>query len=377
VPIVRPWFGTEEVEAVSAVIRSGWVAQGSQVVEFETQVASRIEAWHGVAVSSCTAALHLALVLLGVGRGDEVVLPSLSFVATANAVRYVGASPVFVDVDPDSHDITAETVEPHLTDATKAVLVVHQCGVPADLDPLRRLCDPRGVRLVEDAACAIGSTYRNRPVGNGSELAAFSFHPRKVLVTGEGGMITTTRREWAERLRRLRDHGMSVSQFDRHNASQPIIERYLETGFNYRMTDIQAAIGLVQLRKLDEMLSRRRTLAQRYISGLADLPGIQLVDDPPYGTTNFQSFWAMLPDDFPVTRNDLLGLLFDAGVSARRGIMAAHLEPAFADVTSPPLPVTERVTRQSLLLPLFHDMTTAQQDHVIDVIRKAARGAAA
>jgi perosamine synthetase len=369
IPIVRPWFDEQEVEAAGGVIRSGWVAQGQQVVDFEHQVAARIGAEHTVATSNCTTALHLALVVLGVGPGDEVIVPSLSFIATANVVRYVGATPVFVDVDPTTHNITAESVEEALTPATRAVIVVHQSGVPADVEALRRVCETHGVGIVEDAACAIGSTYRGQPVGHDAHLAAFSFHPRKVLVTGEGGMVATSRADVAARMRRLRDHGMSVSQFDRHNADRPIIEEYLETGFNYRMTDIQAAIGLVQLGKLTEMLIRRREQADRYASGLCDLPGIEMVADPSYGKTNFQSFWVVLPDDFPVSRTDLLGILLGAGVSARRGIMAAHLEPAFADVVSRPLPVTERVSSQSVLLPLFHDMTPSEQDHIIDIIR--------
>jgi dTDP-4-amino-4,6-dideoxygalactose transaminase len=371
VPIVRPWFDHQEVEAVAEVVRSRWVAQGRHVVEFESQFAERVGAGHAIALTNCTAALHLALVVLGVGPGDEVIVPSLSFIATANAVRYVGGTPVFIDVDPRTHNVTPEDVSAAITGATKAVIAVHQSGVPADVDGLQRVCEPRGVAVVEDAACAIGSTYRGRPVGFGSELAAFSFHPRKILVTGEGGMVTTTNAEWAVRLRRLRDHGMSLSQFDRHNADQTIIEQYLETGFNYRMTDMQAAIGLVQLGKLGTMLERRREQAERYAAGLMEIPGIELVADPEYGTTNFQSYWAVLPDDFGVARNELLDLLLQAGVSARRGIMAAHLEPAFSTVPAPPMPVTERVTHQSLLLPLFHEMTDAQQDHIIDVIRHA------
>jgi dTDP-4-amino-4,6-dideoxygalactose transaminase len=185
-------------------------------------------------------------------------------------------------------------------------------------------------------------------------------------------MVTTTRDDWAQRLRRLRDHGMSVSQFERHQAGRAIIEAYLETGFNYRMTDLQAAIGLVQLDKLGAMLERRREQADRYTRALSEIAGIELVADPLYGTTNFQSYWAVLPDDFPLDRNALLDVLLAAGVSARRGIMAAHLEPAYAGVAAPPLPVTERVTRQSLLLPLFHELTEAQQDHIIDVIRRSS-----
>ena len=373
IPIVRPWFDEQEAAAAADVVRSRWVAQGRQVVEFESRFAERVGADHAVAVTNCTAGLHLALVILGVGPGDEVIVPSLSFIATANAVRYVGATPVFVDVDPATHNVTPEGVGAAITAATKAVIAVHQSGVPADVDGLQRVCEPRGVAVVEDAACAIGSTYRGRPVGQGASLAAFSFHPRKVLVTGEGGMVTTTNPEWAKRLRRLRDHGMSVSQFDRHNSDKPIIEAYLETGFNYRMTDMQAAIGLVQLGKLDTMLERRRAQAARYTAGLGDIPGIQLSADPVHGATSFQSYWVVLPDDFPVDRNELLALLLAAGVSARRGIMAAHLEPAFTDVTSRPLPITERITHQSLLLPLFHEMTDGQQDHIISAIHRAGR----
>jgi dTDP-4-amino-4,6-dideoxygalactose transaminase len=373
VPIVRPWFDEQEAEAAAEVVRSRWIAQGQRVVEFESAFAERVGADHAIAVTNCTAGLHLALVVLGVGHGDEVIVPSLSFIATANAVRYVGATPVFVDVDPRTHNVTPEGVSSAFTEKTKAVIAVHQSGVPADVDALRSVCEPRGVAIIEDAACAIGSTYYGRPVGQGAELAAFSFHPRKVLVTGEGGMVTTTNPEWATRLRRLRDHGMSVSQFERHNADKPIIEQYLETGFNYRMTDLQAAIGCVQLGKLEVMLERRRACAARYADGLGDIPGIELVSDPEHGTTNFQSYWVVLPDDFPMHRNELLATLLGAGVSARRGIMASHLEPAFSNVSSPPLPVTERVTHQSLLLPLFHEITDAQQDHIVDVIRRAGR----
>jgi dTDP-4-amino-4,6-dideoxygalactose transaminase len=373
VPIVRPWFDEREVEAAAEAIRSRWVAQGRHVVEFESRFAQRAGAEHAIAVSNCTAALHLALAVLDIGPGDEVIVPSLSFIATANVVRYVGATPVFVDVDPSTHNVTPELVKAAISGRTRAVIAVHQSGVPADVDALGGVCDPHGVHVVEDAACAIGSTYHHRPVGQCAGLAAFSFHPRKVLVTGEGGMVTTTRRDWAERLRRLRDHGMSVSQFERHNADRPIIEEYLETGFNYRLTDVQAAIGLVQLEKLAAMLERRRAQAERYTAGLGDIPGVELVADPPHGTTNYQSYWVVLPDEFPVDRNELLGILLSAGISARRGIMAAHLEPAFAGEASPPLPVTERVTRQSLLLPLFHEMTDAQQDHIVDTIRRAGR----
>ena len=228
---------------------------------------------HAVAVSSCTAALHLALIAAGIGPGDEVVVPSLSFIATANAVRYVGAQPVFADVDLATQNLIPETVEPHLTGRTRAVILVDQAGVPADLDAMRALCDPLAITVIEDAACAAGSVYRGRPVGAGAALAAFSFHPRKLLTTGEAACSPPPDGTIAARLRRLREHGMDVSAAERHRSQQPVIEHYIEVGFNYRMTDIQAAIGLVQLGKLGQMVARRRVLAQRYQELLSEYPG--------------------------------------------------------------------------------------------------------
>jgi dTDP-4-amino-4,6-dideoxygalactose transaminase len=327
------------------------------------------------------------MVVLGIGPGDEVVVPSLSFIATANAVRYVGATPVFADVDLATGNLTAKTVEQAIGPATRAAIVVHQGGVPANMGELRPLAESFGITLVEDAACAMGSTYDGVPVGRGAELAAFSFHPRKLVTTGEGGMLTTDRADWAARARRLREHGMSVSAADRHDTAKLVIEQYLETGWNYRMTDVQAAIGLVQLAKLDAMVARRRELARRYQQLLREVPGLVTVGDPPWGTTNYQSFWVLLPDDFPVTRNELLERLLAAGVSARRGIMASHLEPAYTFTPGSPsgpagaggawrsgdLAQTERLTARSLILPLFHDLSEAQQDQVVAVVREAAR----
>jgi perosamine synthetase len=374
IPVMIPWLGEEEAAAASEAVLSGWVAQGPNVAAFEKAFAERVGAEHAVAVSSCTTALHLSLVALGLGAGDEVVVPSLSFIATANAVRYVGAEPVFADVDPDTGNLTPATVEVVRTPRTKAVLAVHQGGVPADVHALRAACADRDLALVEDAACAIGSTVGGKPVGHGALLAAWSFHPRKLVTTGEGGMVTTDDADWAARLRRLREHGMNASAAERHASDRPVLESYLEVGFNYRMTDVQAAIGLVQLGKLDTMIARRRELAAHYAELLYDVPGLTPVCDPAHGQSNFQSYWVLLAEDFPVGRDDLLAALAAAGVSARRGIMAAHLEPAYADHPHAPLPVTERLTRDSLILPLFHTMTEAQQDRVVAVLREQAGG---
>jgi perosamine synthetase len=369
IPVMRPELGTAEAEAVAEVIASGWVAQGPRVAEFERRFAEHVGAAQGVAVSSCTTALHLALYVLGVGPGDEVVVPSFSFIASANAVRYCGATPVFADVDPETGNMTADTVAPLLTARTKAVMVVHQGGVPADVDTLRAACGD--VPVLEDAACAAGSTYRDGHVGAGALLAAWSFHPRKLLTTGEGGMVTTDDPELAARMRRLREHGMSVSAADRHAAGTPMIEQYLETGFNYRLTDLQAAVGIVQLGRLPGMVERRRALAARYHELLAEVPGVRAVRDPAYGTTNYQAFWVALADDVAVGQADILAALAAAGVSARRGIMAAHLEPAYADTDHGPLPVTERLTRRTVILPLHHELTAAQQELVVRTLAAA------
>ena len=372
IPVMIPQLGEEEAQAAAEAVRSGWVAQGPRVARFEQEFAAVAGAAHGVAVSSCTTALHLALILAEAGPGDEVVVPSLSFIATANAVRYVGATPVFADVDLATGNVTTETVDAVRTPRTRAVVAVHQGGVPFDTAALRKAAAGWGVTLVEDAACAAGSTAYGQPAGAGATVAAWSFHPRKLLTTGEGGMVTVDDPAWAARLRRLREHGMNVSAADRHASAQPVLEAYLETAYNYRMTDIQAAVGLVQLGRLAGLVAQRRQLAARYHELLAGIDGLVPVRDPAHGQTNYQSFWVLL-DGFPAGRDEVLAELAARGVSARRGIMAAHLEPAYADVTPAPLPVTERLTRDSLILPLHHALTDDDQQYITGVLRELAR----
>jgi perosamine synthetase len=305
--------------------------------------------------------------LLDIGPGDEVVVPSFSFIATANAVRYCGATPVFADVSAESGNLTPESVAAALTPRTRAVLAVHQGGQPADIEALKAVCGE--VPVLEDAACAAGSTVRGRPAGQGALMAAWSFHPRKLLTTGEGGMVTTDNADWAARLRRLREHGMTMSAADRHAVGGVVLEGYDETAFNYRMTDMQAAMGLVQLRRLPGMVARRREIVERYYTLLDGLP-VRPVRDPGHGTSNHQSFWVELPDDAPAVI-DVLGALATAGVSARRGIMAAHLEPAYAGHPHQPLPVTEHLTRRTLILPVHHELTEADQRVVVDALATA------
>lgn len=374
--VMKPWMGSDEVLALAEVIASGWVAQGPRVAEFEEQFAEAMDAENAVATSNCTTALHLALLVAGIGEGDEVIVPSFSFIATANAPSYVGARPVFVDVDPLTGCVTADGVARAVTARTRAVIVVDQGGVPVDLEPIRALCDPLGIVVIEDAACGAGSNYHGRPVGAGAELATWSFHPRKLLTTGEGGMLTTSHPEWAARARRLREHAMSVSATDRAASLLAPPEEYLEIGFNYRMTDLQAAVGIVQLGRLSEIVRRRRELALVYAEALQHIDGLRAVADPGWGTSNFQSYWVEVEPGFPLGREELLEALAEAGISARRGIMAAHRQPAYraSGAGTAALPATERLTDNTLILPLFHQLRGEEQERVIAVLHDAARG---
>ncbi|KUM38858.1 DegT/DnrJ/EryC1/StrS aminotransferase family protein [Arthrobacter sp. EpRS71] len=374
IDVMKPWLGEEEAQALAEVIASGWVAQGPKVREFEDAFATTQHAGFAVATSSCTSALHLALVVAGIHAGDDVVVPSFSFIATANAAAYVGARPVFADVDLHTGCVTAATIKAALTPATRAVIAVDQGGVPVDVEPIRALCDPLGIIVVEDAACAIGSRYRGQPVGSNAELAAWSFHPRKILTTGEGGMLTTSRQDFADRARRLREHAMSVSAADRHASLLAPSEEYLEIGFNYRMTDLQAAVGIVQLGRLDTAVRRRREIAATYASAFAGVEGLRLVGDPEYGMSNFQSCWLEVGPAFPLGREALMAHLASDGISARRGIMAAHRQPAYAgtDTGTAELGVTEWLSDHTLILPLYHELALHDQVRVIDSVLRAA-----
>jgi perosamine synthetase len=369
VPFARPSFDEREAAAVAEVLASAWVAQGPKTLEFERRFAGRVGARHAVAMSNCTAALHVALLLHGVGPGDEVICPSLSFVATANAVRYVGARPVFAEVDERTWNLDPVDARARVSGRTKALIVVHQVGLPAELAAFEEL-RVAGVAIVEDAACAVGATHRGRPIGSHGNVACFSFHPRKMISTGEGGMLTVDDDEMAARAERLRSHGASMSAFARHGMAATAFEQYEELGYNYRLSDIQAAVGVVQLSKLDRLLRQRRELAARYAAAFADLPLVL-----PAGTADaphtFQSYGVRLRPEARLGRDALMAALSERGVACRRGIPPIHLEPLYraehADVS---LPITEAISRESLFLPMFAGMADEQVEYVIAAVRE-------
>jgi perosamine synthetase len=379
IPVARPFVGGEEETAVVEVLRSGWLSQGPRVAEFEKRFAEYVGAKHAIAVSSCTTALHLGLVAAGIVAGDEVLCPSLSFIATANSIRYVGATPVFVDIDPATFNLDPNRVEEAITPRTRAILVVHQIGLPAALAEILEIARRRNLIVIEDAACAIGAVYQGQRIGlPHSFLACFSFHPRKILTTGEGGMVTTSDEQVATRLRHLRQHAMTTSDLARHKSQTVMAESYDEVGYNYRMTDVQAAIGLVQLGRVDGFIARRRALAARYSEELARLGWIVPPHEPSDRRHNFQSYMARLRKDAPVSRDALMQGMLDRGVSTRRGIMASHREAPYRHpVWDEKLYQTNAATDESIILPLFHQMTEEQQTYVIESIREIANAGGA
>jgi dTDP-4-amino-4,6-dideoxygalactose transaminase len=377
IPVARPTLGEEEAAAARRAILSGWVVQGPEVAAFEEEFAALVGAPLAVACSSGTAALHLALLALELQPGDEVITVSHSFIATANAVRYVEAIPVFVDVEPDTGNINPALIEPAITPNTRAILAVHQLGMPCDLGRILPLARQHGLPVVEDAACAIGSEISLEggpwePIGRPrGDLATFSFHPRKVITTGDGGMVTGAHPETMARLARLRTHAMSMSTAQRHGSDKVLFEQYLEVGYNYRLSDIQGAVGREQLKRLPGLIAARRRLAARYREGLAGHPYLSLPQEPPYARSNWQSFWVILSADAPLDQRAVMQALLARGIHTRRGVMCAHREPAYRDwPLRHPLPVSELLQDAAVILPLYPEMTDPDQDRVMDALMK-------
>ena len=378
IPIAKPVLEESEGEAAYQAVLSGWVSQGPQVAAFEKQFAAYTGASHACAVSSCTTALHLALIAVGVGTDDEVITTSHSFIATANSIRYCGANPIFVDIDPSTYNIDPDRVLEAITPRTRAILVIHQMGMPCDLPALLGVARRHGIALIEDAACAAGSEICingqwqriGRPLG---DIACFSFHPRKVITTGDGGMLTTANAEFDNAFRLLRQHGMSVPDTVRHGSPQVVFEDYLAVGYNYRMTDIQAAIGRKQLERLPQLVSRRRVLAARYEELLGNIEGLLLSLEPEWARSNWQSYCVRLPDR--VGQKAVMQELLDQGIATRRGIMCSHREPCYAEERPRhDLRQSELAQDHAILLPLYAQMTEEDQVTVANALRSALHG---
>lgn len=371
IPVAKPYLTREEAQAAYDTILTGWITQGPKVMEFEERFADYTGALYAVAVSNCTTALHLALIVAGIGPGDEVICPSMSYVATANAIKYVGAVPVFTDVQADTYNLDPVDTEKKITPKVKAILLVHQIGFPADIDTFRDLCNKYRLILIEDAACAVGSVYKGKKIGSHSDLVCFSFHPRKVISTGDGGMITTSREDYYHRLKILRQHGMSVNDRARHESRQVLFEDHIELGYNYRMTDIQAAVGIKQLEKLDWIIDERRKIARIYNDAFKDLDFVQLLVEKEGYFSNYQSYCLYLKKSCPVDRNTLMQMLLDSNIASRRGVMNAHRETAYKAITNKVcLPVSEDLQDNSIILPLFVPMDAEDIKRVIAILKE-------
>lgn len=373
IPIAKPCLDETEGNAAREAVLSGWISQGLQVASFEREFAALVGAPHACAVSNCTTALHLAMLAQGVGPGDEVITASHSFIASANSIRYCGATPVFVDIDPATYNLDPASVADAITERTRVILAVHQMGMPCDLTSLVALATRHGIALIEDAACAIGSQinihgawdFIGRPHG---AMTCFSFHPRKVITTGEGGMLTTSDSAQDRKLRLWRQHAMDVPDTVRHGSPQVIFEKYLFVGFNYRMTDMQAAVGRKQLERLPDLIAGRRALAARYGELLGNLEGLILPYEPEWARSNWQSYCVRLPDR--VDQRTVMQNLLDQGIATRRGIMCAHREAPYASQEQRhDLRQSELAQDHSILLPIYPQMAEGDQVRVANALR--------
>lgn len=389
IPITKPYLDSKEENLVSEVLRSGWLTQGPKVIEFENRVAEYVNAKYAVAVTSCSTALFLALKALGIKESDEVIVPSYSFIATANAVVHAGATPVFADIDRQTYNVSSLSIEKIIesgyvldlsmnelvnkvtSNRLRAIIPVHQVGLPAEIDSIIELADKYGLHVIEDAACAIGSEYKGKKIGGHSDMICFSFHPRKIITTGEGGAVTTNSIEYAEKLRSMRQHCMTVSDLNRHQSDHAIFESYPEVGYNYRMSDIQAAVGIAQMDKIEDIIRKRIAVAKVYNQSFEGHSYLEISNLPEGYRHTYQSYLLKVKKNSPISREDIVIRLLNRGISARRGIMAIHKEQAYCRIKNIiDLPITEECADTTFIIPLYPQMTGQEIEYVISEIKR-------
>jgi perosamine synthetase len=373
VAIARPCLGDEEWHALREPLEKGWLTQGPCVGRFEKEFAQKHKVKHALATTSCTTALHLSLAALGIGPGDEVIVPAFTWVATANVVIYCGATPVLVDIDPNSYNIDPEAVRRAITPQTKAIIAVHLFGLCADVDALKAVAGD--VPIIEDAACATGSSYRGRMAGTLGTLGCFSFHPRKSITTGEGGMITTNDDAMAERINILRNHGATISEEQRHHGPQPyLLPDFNLLGFNYRMTDLQGAVGSVQLTRLDGFLAERREWADFYERDLSDIPWLITPKVPRDCAHGWQAYVCRVDENIaPFPRNELMRRLEEQGISTRPGTHAVHMLGLYRErfgYRDDSFPNARDCDRFTIAIPLHNAMTPDDYQYVVDALHR-------
>lgn len=366
IPVAKPYFTKAEGKAAAKALETGWVVQGPQVKLFEEKIADYVGAKYAVATTSATTALHLALIVAGIGKGDEVIVPSFSYIATANSVLYTGAKPVFADVDPRTFNIDPIDIEKKITKKTKAIIPVDQAGMPADYDPIKKLAKKYNLLIIEDAACGLGAKYNGKMLGSLADITCFSYHARKLITAGEGGMFVTNNANYAKQGRILRTHGASLSDFEKHGKDKLVDETWEVLGYNYRMTDIQAAILNVQFEHLPFILKRRYEDALAYNEAFKDIPYVEIPYVPPKCETTYQAYFLKIRDNSPVTRDRLIDLLLADGIATRKGVYPAHVEPLYRNIYPKlSLPVTEKLSKTILNLPLYTDMKKTELAFVI------------
>jgi perosamine synthetase len=371
IPIAKPEMTKEDAKAVARVVMSGWILQGTKVAKFEKTLGEYIKSPYAIATSSCTTAMHLGLLAAGIKPGDEVIVPSFTFIASPNCIVHAGATPVFADIDPQTYNIDPVDIERKITKKTRAILAVHQIGLPANMDTIVRIAKKHHILVFEDAAPGLGATIHGRHVGTFGLWGAFSFHPRKTITTAEGGLLTTASKKIADTVSMLRAHGANVSVAARHKSKKILFEHYPLIGYNFRMSDIHAALGISQFSRFEHILRTRMKIAKRYDTAFGEIPNIKIPFVPPGYRHTYTAYVLRLVNGKAI-RNRIMQKLLDVGIATRAGVMASHLEaPYKAMYPTLRLPETERAAEETIALPIYPQLTVQDQTYVIDQVTKA------